>query len=215
MLRDNARGHIQRILGFRSDLEAEIIQELQRAQRLLEQGKTLPWFLVAINQEVETNPSSPTTIPTGFIREVEPARMRYYPDGDNSTTPVFLRKMSHIEAQIAYPSESPGTAEYPIAYNIYNDNLIQFYPRTATTQTLYWDFYKKAAVLSTDIENVWLAHCPDLLIGMAGRQMAQILGKQRAEKQFAEMAAASWDAIFKETILREVSGREYIIGRNS
>ena len=46
MLRDVAVADIQKALGFRTDQYDNCVAALQTAQRLLERGRTLPYFLL-------------------------------------------------------------------------------------------------------------------------------------------------------------------------
>lgn len=211
MTRDEAVTEIQTRLGFRTDQSANIILRMKMVQRLLEQGRTLPWFLeestttaVAANGDL--------TFPTGFIREIrEPTRLGvYYRDSDNAI--VRLTKMDDAEASAAF-GQGDGTAS-PSAYSLGSTSFI-FYPRQHVALDVTVKYYKHDTVLDTNIQNAWLANAPDLIIGNAGASFAETLQNTSAYNECSQLAQVAWAALLAEKIEREIAGRQYILGRNN
>jgi hypothetical protein len=211
MTRDEARGIIQRGLGFRTDRADDIVSAMQQAQRLFEQGKTLPWFFIQEDQEITLAADASTaSIPEGFIREIERNQgMRFIPSG--GTTYRWITKAWYDELQDVHRTTETGEPSY---YVIRKSTFLFDRPASAAT-TLYWDFYKKAEVLTSNVENAWLANAPDLLIGAGGEIIARDLRDDRALAKFQELRMAAWDAVIRENAMREVANREIVLGRNS
>lgn len=211
MDRDTAVSHIKEGLGFRTDLDDRIVLRLQRVQDLLEQGKTLPWFLIEEGVTIAVTAGNDATIPDGFIREVEYEHALHYRES-LTTAPVYLRKVGYDEGLDEYGDASDG--DVPVAYSI-RKTTFRLFPRTTAAVTLYWDYYKRADPLTSNIENPWLANSPWLLIGNAGASIAKTLRNKGAESEFTEVAQAAWDAVMKENALRQSANRTYILGRNT
>lgn len=214
MTRDEAVAEIQEGLNFRTDQAAAIIRRLQRVQFLLEQGRTLPWFLeVNTTVAVAANADLLVTSLPNFIREIRnPQRGMgvYYLDSDNA--PVFLQKLDRAENwQSLGVGESTDTVR---AYSLLATSL-QLFPRTHVAVSLTVDYYAKDVVLATNITNLWLTNAPYLMIGNAGASFAQTLENTTAYNEFTQLAQVAWQAIFAETIEREIANRQYIVGRNS
>lgn len=211
MFRDAAVAEIQEGLGFRTDLTEAIIRRMQRVQFLLQQGKTLPWFLLQENSTISVSAGGDATIPADFLREFSYGHGLFYRDTSDSSA-VFLRKMTLDEAEALYGTEDNDG--FPAAY-VVRKSTFRLFPRPANALTLYWDYFKKAAELTSNIENEWLLYAPYLIIGNAGASMAQTLRNEGAVSEFTSIALAAQDALNKENALREITNRTFILGRNS
>ena len=80
MTRDDAVTFIKFNLGNRTgtELDAAIIARLAQAQRLLEQGRSLPYFLKLEDQVFVLPPGgADVPFPTGFLREVQDETFHY------------------------------------------------------------------------------------------------------------------------------------------
>lgn len=207
MLRSAAVTIIRRKLGFRTDLEDEIVSALQQAQRLFEKGRTLPWFLRQEDQTLTiTSGSGEISLPTGFIRECEDEGPHYTDTDTNAVT--FLEKISLNVGLATFADADDGK---PLAYTLRN-TTIKVYPDRDTSYTAYWSYFEAADVLTSDIENAWLQYAPDALIGRAGMLIAEDLPNKEAHGAFSQMYSEGWSAAFAETILREESNRKMTVG---
>lgn len=204
MLRSAAISIIQRGLGFRTDLSDEIVSALQQAQRLLEQGRSLPDFLKEEDATLTvTSGTADIAFPTGFIREVDGETFRR--TDTNTERIVKLEKfidLTLLRQTLETPETDPGA---PIAYYVRKASFA-FFPERDASYDLTYSYYKKATELTSDIENAWLASAPDVLIGRAGMLIAEDLGSDPGMKarylKFKDMHDVAWRGMFSETILR-------------
>lgn len=212
MLRAVAVAQIQRLLGMRSDLEAEIILELQNAQVDLESEPTLPWFLVSeVSSTTTTADEGRVPLPTDFIREAEEedGGGLYWFDStaDEDEQWRQLEKATLNEIRAAYQS---STGE-PEAYAI-DDEYFRLGPIPDDTYTLKMVFYQKDDTLNTNIENKWLAKAPELIVGVAGRKIAEAIRDAGALQIFANMEARGRKRLLDYATARQEEGRTRQMG---
>jgi hypothetical protein len=198
MTRDEAVSFIQYELGNRSDLTEEIITRLQSAQRLIEQGRTLPYFLMQEDASLAlASGSADISFPTGFLREVQDETFHFTSDDDEA---VYLEKMVLQEGEQRFVDEDAGQ---PIAYAI-RKTAWRFWPSRDTAYTLTYSYYKSATSLVTNAsDNAWLVYAPEILIGKAGAAIAHVIGHERAAIRLGGMEAEGWRGAMAETIMRE------------
>lgn len=220
MLRSVAITRINDGLGFfaaGNSLESKIALRLQEAQRDLEKGKTLPKFLLQENQTLTLSSAAHTaTLPTGFLRESDENRLHFYPT--TSTRPIFLTRkyfQDATEARTETLEDSPDPVE-PVPPSVYviRRSTVDFITTADTTYTLYWDYYKAADVLSSDIENAWLENAPEWLIGEAGLRIAMDLRDKDAVELFSELAKRGRAACFGEDLAAELASGPLQMGAN-
>lgn len=218
MLRDVAVQRINDGLGFRpagNPLESKIILRLQEAQRDLESGKTLPRFLLQEDQPLSLlSGTSTVALPDGFIRESDETRIRFTPS--DTDVPVFLARRYFIDAVQALLTDEEEESTFPRVYVIRN-TVIDFISVADQTYSLLWDYYKRAAVLLTNIENAWLASLDggaEWLIGEAGRRIAVDLENVGAVERFTELRKMGRAACFGETVAAELASGPLEMGAN-
>jgi hypothetical protein len=209
MTRDEAVAEVRKGLGFRpseTSLNDNIVAELKAAQRDLEQGKSLPWFLLQENVSV-TLPAGNYTIPlpVGFIREEESQPLRYIEENDRQ---VRVVRRVLWDAISAYRHAAPGA---PKVYVILN-TTVYFLPPTDKNYNFFWSYYKTDTVLTTNITNQWLTFAPDLMIGEAGRRIAMKLRDSEAIAVFDSMRKDARVALFAEQVVRDESGGPISLG---
>jgi len=204
MLRSAAVQRINQALGFRpsgNPLEGAIISALQEAQRDLERGKTLPKFLLQEGASFTLLAGEYTApLPSGFIRVSDDTPISTFPP----------------EVQFF-----PFTSGQPSVYVIQN-SVINFLIPAAQDYTLYWDYYKAADPLTSDIENAWLVSdsttqrlgAPEWLIGEAGLRIAMDLANQNAIGTFTSMRQAGRAACFGEIVATEEASGPFQMGAN-
>lgn len=212
MNRAAAVAQIQRLLGMRSDLETEIIQALQDAQVDLENEPTLPWFLVSEVSSVTTTPTeSRVPLPVDFIREAEDedggGLYLFDSTADEDEQWIKLEKATLNELRLAYQS----TDGEPEAYAL-DDEYFRLAPIPDDTYTLKMVFYQKDDLLDTNIENKWLEKAPELIIGIAGRKMAEAIRDAGALQTFANMEARGRKRLEDFAVARQEEGRTRQMG---
>lgn len=221
MTRSEAILSIKRGLGFRQTQDTAILAALKEAQRNLELGKTLPPWLVEFDTPIPiTNGSNVVTLPTGFIRLHDEYDLYYV---NSSGANVFIPRKNYKEAYQAFVAsggadDSPvnsSTSPYPRAFVILNKVEGILIPTPTVSFTAYLTYYKAATVLDSDIENAWLLHAPDYLIGLAGMTVAGNLRDKDALAEFTRRAKLGGSGLMGDIIEDELAGRPLIMGRNN
>ena len=199
---------IKRRLSFRTSLDSDIVSELQLAQKSFERGHSLPWFLKQEDQTLSfTAGTSFVALPSGFLRETEDQSPSYLIDGERY--PVFPAKKDWEDAYEAFTGSDPGYAQ---VYVIRKETFHVF-PTPEVDYDLTWGFYQAdEELLSDDSENLWLTHAYDLLIGKAGKILAEDIKNQEALASFNLMLSTGWAEIFADGISREDANRHYRFG---
>lgn len=212
MTRDEAIARIQQGIGFRTDLNDQIAYALREAQRLLENGLSLPYFLVEEDQTL-TVPlgTGAVALPDGFIREADGEGLRYYDTA--SAEWIFLEKKTHEEAVRATRGLDPGR---PLVYVLRKTSVLVF-PERDASYDLTWSYYKRGAALDTDIENAWLDEedgNPEALIGRAGMLIAEdvVADVPLYYQKFERMYVQAWKGAFAAGVLREEAENPIIVG---
>jgi hypothetical protein len=200
MLRDVAVTRIGDGLGFRRDLDATIVQRLQEAQRNLEQGKSLPWFLIREDHTINLGAGNPSVaLPADFLREVDYETMRW----TESLGPRvnFVKRRIFDDALMSY---AMAGATGPQVYAL-RETSLYFLPIPDKNYTLTWSYYHKGVTLEQNVENEWLAHAPELLIGFAGARIARDLRDEQAAELFTAMYNEARTAFVAEMAIRETA----------
>jgi len=200
MLRSLAISRIKRGLDFRvgSTDDDNLVLQLQESQRLLEKGKDLPRFLIEEDATlVATSGDAEIALPERFLRELEESEFQYY-DSEVAEW-VTLEKVSINEGRTRFADASSGK---PQAYTLRKATIV-FWPERDTDYTMTWSYYKAADLLDSDIENAWLEHNPEALIGHAGMRYAADLGNEAARLRFEAMYTEAWSGQFAEDVERD------------
>lgn len=187
MTRDECVSMIQEQLGFRTNLATNIVSYMKLAQITLEQGPTLPWFLISEQNYITTVANEQRLVlPTDFIREIDEARFVYIPDSaEDDTSPVDLVKDDYDDLATQYKDAMAGPPE---AYALIG-KYFRIFPTPDDLYTIKMIYYKKDDTLDTNIENLWLANVPKLFMGLAGKDIATPLRDTEAYKTFS-----SWES---------------------
>lgn len=213
MLRSEAIGIIKRGLGFRQTQDASIIAALQKAQRDLEAGKTLPNWLLAFDVAVPVVANTATiTMPAGFLRLHDDYELYYLVSG----VPMYLPRKTPQEAASAYPQATAAdSGGYPKVMVLQSQTRAILVPTPTISFTAYLTYYKAAVLLDTDVENAWLAKAPDYMCGLAGMTVAGNLRDAGALQTFTSMAKLGGQGYMGEIVEQELAGRPLIMGRDN
>src|SRR5262245_18043080 len=84
------------------------------------------------------------------------------------------------------PGEPAHTQLAPVAFTI-RKSTIDFITEADRDYTLVWNYYKADDILTTNIENQWLAEAPEWLIAEAGYRIALDIRDQSSLQLFDDM----------------------------
>lgn len=206
-----AVARIQEGLDFANRQASVIEARLNEAQRDLEQGKTLPRFLLQESQTLTLlSGTSAVALPTGFLRFFDDELPHFI----DSTTerPKFISIVrSYAEALNANFSEESEVPKVAVLRN----TVLDFINEVSQTYTLTWSYYKAAdPVVNDGSTNAWLINAPNWLVGEAGYRIAKNIRDAQAAQDFAEMAQKGRAACFGEIIASEEAAGGVSMGEN-
>lgn len=209
MIRDEVVSLLARRLNNRTDIDTDIITEMQLVQAtVLEQnGRFLPWFLMTEQAlEVTDVGENRVRVPDDFLAEVEGQRIWI----QNPTTLEWLKLAKDDEMTL---EEEYGTATgLPEKYAIAGDHFTLF-PTPDSNYSIRLRYAAKATGLDTNVENAWLQYAPDLLIAYVGRNLAKtLLQNPELAAQFGDQVQPGWDRLLAMHELREDTNQDYRMG---
>lgn len=212
MDRDAAVARIKQGLGFRDDLDTQIVGALKEARRVLETGRSLPDFLLHESQSLALPAGSANVaLPTGFLREFQEEGLWYTQVAEPDDV-IWLEKLDFNIGNGRFLGTDPGPPE---AYTL-RGSTIKFWPTRDTAYTLTWSYYRRSVDLSTNVgNNEWLADddgAPEALIGRAGMIIAGDLQDTASLQKFSSMYAVAWAAIGNDSQLVDEENRPLAMG---
>ncbi len=209
MNRATAVSRIQLKLGFRTDQETNIINALQDAQAKLELRPLLPWFLRSeMSEETTTIGEERLAIPTDFLREDEENALWLFDSAASDDEDVWTELIKDDESVLRNKFPGSGTLK---AYAIRGLYFILF-PTPDAVETVKLVHFKGDALLDTNIENNWLKYASDLMIGLAGKDIATTLRDADAIAIFKDMITEGQEQLAIDTEARRHENQRYIIG---
>lgn len=214
MTLSEAIAEIRRGLGYRTTLESSIVGAIQSVQRTLEEGLSLPDFLLEFDATITvTADVEAITLPSSFLRMHDQYDM-YYIDPDDDGR-VELPRRTEKEARAAYGSlESPV---YPRVWVRRSNTSGLLIPAPTVSATYYLTYYKAESVLSVGgtTENKWLDNRPDLIVGSAGLEVCTAIGYKDGFDFFKQRMARGEKVRMGSIVDQELQGRGIIMGRNN
>jgi hypothetical protein len=213
--KSKAIARIQRGLGFRTDLEDDILLELRQAQTMLEQGQSLPWWLRIDSSLSATANVSTITIPTGFIRfdeDVEPWVI------DTTTGKRNVVKVMDYDQllSLSWDEDTSAVATGTITGLAIRQSTFIVAPTPTEATTVYAAWYfadDDLESLDDDDSNLWLTYAPLVIVGMAGVAMAKDIKDQDATQTFTQMYDNANTRLVYDIELRK--SRTYQVGGES
>lgn len=210
MNRDAAVSRIQQTLGFRSDKSSEIVNALQDAQVELEENATLPWFLLTeVASIVTVIGEERVQLPSDFLQEWEEDPLHYFSTESGVEDEDLWTALS--KEDLGYLRDNLPGSGAPAAYALDN-TYYRIFPTPDAVYTLKHIYYKQDALLTVNIENLWLEHVPFLLIGLAGIQLAIALRDAEALAIFSAWEQRHRALLVRKSEARMHSSRRYIMG---
>ena len=203
MLRDAAVSLIALRLGNRTDLNDQIIAEMQLVQETLERSPLMPFFLLTEMATAQTvTDIERVALPTDFLQEYEAGALWYYAaSGDTLWTPLIKRALEDFkgaELTSGAPQYYAVTGEYfriaPIADAAYDIKML---------------YYAQADVLDTNIENGWLKYAAEWIIAETGTRIAAYIQNDKMISVFMQNAQTAKDAFWRYNEERKHSNQDY------
>lgn len=208
MTRDEARQQIQDMLGHRSDLVNDIERAFRYVQNSLESAATLPFFLRKVDDTfVTVAGENIIERPDDYIRlwDEDPFSL-IFTNESGAMKNVSLKKASQRALRQQYSS-----ALYPMGFSEVGIQF-QLFPVPTQEYPLIISYYAKDTPLVANIENMWLANLPDLMIGRAGFIVATGIRDQNAQTLFGGLAAAGTEQLAGMSTAQDEAGSRPVIG---
>lgn len=194
-----------------SNFETEIVGELVHAQRKLEEGPTLPWFLklttiVEIDANAEIVPFADTG--SSVIRLQDDKALAYIDPEGADPEPIEVPQQSELAILHA---RNPGTGEVPREFYVEDAACIV---RPIPTQALQYKlrFYRRDTAPVLEASTLWMINFPDLIMNMAGAELAWSLRDEVALKRFTDDLATARNRYIKAVAAREDADQNHIMG---
>ena len=206
MIRDDAIALIKQGLGFRSDLDAQILTQMKFEQEVLERKSTLPWFLLSEFSNINTVIGEERLpVPTDFLQEYEEGTLWWF---DSTATAedqwTQLGKALLDEVKTA----EPGTPDTYVVTGPY----FRLFPVPDAVYNMKMVYYKQGVVLDNNVENEWLKYASDWLMALTGLHMAEDIENDKAAAKFQQRVVLAEDRIARENEARKHTNVRYIMG---
>lgn len=194
-----------------SNFQIEIISEIIHAQRKLEEGPTLPWFLKK-SAEISVGANDPL-VPfdsSGYsiIRLQDDKPLAYQDPTGSSPEPIEVFQEAELKI---LTQKYPGTGAVPKEFYVETDvAIVRPTPTQALTYVLRFYHHDTEPVLGA--ATLWTANFPDLIMNLAGFEIAWSLRNTEAAQFFERGAQLARDKFVKAVTAREEAGQEHIMG---
>lgn len=214
MTRDEAvaliKARVQRS-GDSTLADADIVTEMQYIQKyVLEGGDFLPWFLITDYTDasfVTVADTEAVAVPTGFLREVEDGALWIDNASSDAANPWTELDKDSYDALRASPLYD-GTGK-PRKYALVSTSFyLKATPNDAYLLRLM--AYFRDTVLTTNVENNWLAYAADWIINETGILVAtNYIRDDVMAATFAAQAARAKKRVTTENEARMHANRNY------
>lgn len=211
MLRSIAVARVKQMLGFKRNLDAEILQAMIEQQEDLERSSELPFFLRKKYSGFATAANvQSVAAPADFIREWDNDVLSIVATNGTSSFIQELRKDDDNFLRLRYPT-TDGT-NLPLGYSRL-DKTFYFYPTPDAIYTLDGSYYAKdQSLASGDIENKWLRELPLILVARAGMLVATGLRDQVAMQSFVQLNDLMTTKLHTMTTADDMAGAKLVMG---
>lgn len=169
-------------VGF--NVTAEFLDEMKAAQERLEQGPQLPKFLKTTTGDLST--VSGLTIltsipPADFIRVYDDFAL-VYDDEDGKE-----KGAKRLDTRQQLISKKNAGISGEIYYFVSSLTEVEIAPALTRDTTFRMTYYAKDTVLDGDNENLWTAQLGELIMAMAGKELAVWLRDDRAIEYYTAL----------------------------
>lgn len=211
----------KRRLGRRGmTITNEFLDEMIAAQELLEKMGTLPKWMktTSSNQVTLKNLTVLTNLPpTGFIRVYDDQALVYDDEDGNERRAIRLDTLNQlISKRNAFADTDLGnTTAADIWWYMDSDGntkSIQITPTQTRDVTWRLKYYAAETVLDGGNTNNWCALEPDMIMGMAGIELATWLRDDRALKKFTSQASIGRRTMVNQQESDEFGDTDLVMG---
>jgi hypothetical protein len=203
---------LQRRLGFRDDLQTEIVDIVNEVREELDKDEVLghPWFLMTEIASASTTALEPRVqLPTDYLNISEDVRLYWY-NGDAEEDKDKWQIITKAPYRFSkYWEPGQGTPKY---YDLIGDD-IHIFPLPDDVYTIKMVYYgRTAAYVADTVERDWIKYEPQLVISGALERLAtdlrdvELVGKAQSEYQMNFRAAQI------RIVARRAEGMTYTMG---
>lgn len=218
MLKNDAIANVKLHLGFRSNLDSEILTQLQTAQSTFERegvpipnsaATFLPWFLITeIADVLVAVGEERIALPSDFLAEWEDSSLWRY-DASAADADKWTQLMKD-DVKTARVTSIGSTAPKLFARS---GSYFRIFPVPTEITTFKMIYYAAATALgSANTENSWLKYIPNLLIGEAGFHIASATRNASAIAIFTHMKDMAAKNLWIKNEEQEHVNRRYVMG---
>lgn len=208
MLRDIAVARVKQMLGFKQNLDAEIVQAMLEVQDQIEVEPELPWFLRFVDDTLVTViDNHQLAVPASFIRDAEEDFRVTDAEGESSSLVRDTKGYLSIRYQDMNGIEEGVPKKYALINRVW-----WFYPRPDAAYVLSNTYYKKDDTLATNIENKWLKYLPEILIARSGLMIAGALRDPKGIELFNGLNSFATAKLHQMTTADDQAGKKPVIG---
>jgi hypothetical protein len=207
MLRDAAVARVKQLLGFKQDLDPEIVQAMIETQEDLERSSELPFFLRKNYVGLVTAENNPVVnVPADFIREWDDDQM-FVMNELLDEFPVVKDQEGYLRLRWPINQGQGMPQKYARVYREFH-----FYPTPNLIYELNGAYYAKAESLSSNIENVWLKELPFILIARSGLLVGGGLRDKEGIAIFSTMNDMMTTKLHQMTAADDAAGSRPVVG---
>jgi hypothetical protein len=197
-----------------SSLDAKIVVELAAAQESLEEGVTLPWFLLWQDQQEVTgiHESFSLTAYTGFIRIADDEfGLRVV---DLTRTDEQYVKLVRQDTYDKLVRLSPGVADevtLPEAYYVHG-SVAHIRKKQIVPRTYRLSYYKKDPTIpAAGATTLWSHYVGTLLLATAGIEVARHLRDKENVNYFESLKARKYGEMVKRNQASQDADQNYVM----
>jgi hypothetical protein len=200
----------RRLTRLTTNIDATILDELAAAQTWLEDRPTLPFFLLTSFTPTLTGETlNLLTMSPNYIRlaDDDPVRVQ-----DTSLVYPWVKLSKDDTLEVLYSRELGTTTSYPLYYAQHGFDLY-FRAIPATPQTIRVRCYQRVSTVPVaGNSTLWTTHAGDLLMSVAGREVAKYLRDNESAKYYDEMFSREWTALLKRNEAQAMAGLDLTLG---
>ena len=209
MTRDQAIVRMRRMLAYNESLSQTILVDaLKDAQQEAEELPELPWFLRSeVSSIVTVAGEERIPLPLNFLLETEEDDLYYFDSTlDEPWVPLCKGSLDTLRNRYSGVEDGP-----PKEYALDGD-YFRIFPTPDDTYTLKMVYFGSDELLDSDIENGWLKHAPNLLIGKAVVLVTTGTRDQTALQLGGAMAQAALTRLMNKDTARQMQNRTVQMG---
>lgn len=184
---DDLETRAKRRLGRRGmAITTEFLDEMKAAQKKLEKAGALPKWLKTTTGDITTlegNTILTSLPPTGYIRAYDDQALVYDDDDGDEQRAIRLDTRNQLISK-----KNAGVSGEIYWYEV-SKTVIEVAPELTRDYVFRMTYYAKDTVLSGSNSNTWCSEEGELIMGMAGIELAVWLRDDRALKYYSNLAA--------------------------